>query len=128
MGGLGLFFDNLVRAIVKGVRRETRLSTADSWPIADAKITCPSWGDAPTRPSLTYSYAVNGAAWYGTCTGYPSNDREIERLRSALSALTVLHIRYVPSDPAVSRVLNRDNRDEIPAGGPVLTRAISSPD
>lgn len=111
MGGFGFFFDNLVRAIVKGVRRESRASTAAAWPIVDAKITNLSWGEESRRPSVTYSYAVNGETWYGTCTGSPSGVRELGRARSAMSAVRVLHVRYDPCDSGSSRVLNSDNPD-----------------
>ena len=109
MGGSGFFFDNVVRAILKGVRRGNRASIAENWPIVDARITQSSCGDISKRPGVTYSYAVNGETWYGTCIGYLLGDAEIEKVRSALSAIPVLRVRYDPSDPAESRVLNRDN-------------------
>ena len=102
----GFFLDSIIGAIVKNIRRENRASTAENWPIVDAKI---STGGISKRPGVTYSYAVNGETWYGTCIGYLLGDTEIEKARSALSAITVLRIRYDPTDPAESRVLNRDN-------------------
>ncbi len=109
MGGFGFFFDNVVRAIVKNVRREKRASTAENWPIVDAKVAQSSCGGVSKRPVVTYSYAVNGETWYGTCVGHYLGDTEIEKARSALSAIPVFRVRYDPSDPAESRVLNRDN-------------------
>jgi len=105
----GFFLDNLIGVIVKGIRRENRATTAENWPIVDAKITNPGCAEGARRPGVTYSYAVNGETWYGSSIGYPFRDAEIEKARSALSAVSVLRIRYDPADPAESRVLNRDN-------------------
>jgi hypothetical protein len=99
----GFFLDNVIGAIIKGIRRGNRARTAENWPIVDAKITNPDdWGKRSRRPGVTYSYAANGETWYGSCVGYPPSDREIEKSGSSLDAVPVLRIRYYPADPAES--------------------------
>lgn len=103
MAFFGFFFDILIRSMVKSARREHRASAAENWPIVDARIVSSS------RSSVTYSYVVNGETWYGSCVGDPFGGRETERIGLTPSAVEVLHVRYDPTDPAESRVLNRDN-------------------
>jgi Protein of unknown function (DUF3592) len=105
----GFFLDNMIGAIVKSIRRGNRASTAETWPIVDAKITSSGPGEASKRPGITYSYAVNGESWYGTCAGFPLRDAEVEKVQMALHIISVLRVRYDPADPGESRVLNRDN-------------------
>ena len=105
----GLFLDSLIEAIVKGVRRESRASTAESWPIADATIKGFGPGSWPGRigPGITYAYEVNGETWYGSCMGYAFRDDQ--KASAAVNSLSFLRVRYDPVDPGESRVLNRDN-------------------
>lgn len=90
-------WDNIIGAIVKGIRRENRASTAAEWPTVDARIVSSS------KSGVTYSYVVNGETWYGSCVGDSFRDVACK------SAIEVLHVRYDPTDPAESRVLNSDN-------------------
>ena len=93
----GFFLDNIIGAIVKGIRRENRARTAAEWPIVDARIVRSS------KSGVTYSYVVSGETLYGSCVGDSFRDIAHE------SAIEVLHVRYDPTDPAESRVLNSDN-------------------
>jgi len=105
----GFFLDSTIRSIMKSVRRENHTNTAENWPLIDAKISNSGLGAAPSRPGVTYSYVVNGETWYGSCVGFPLRDTDVEKARSVLSAVPSLYVRYDRSDPAKSRVLNRDN-------------------
>jgi hypothetical protein len=93
----GFFLDNIIGAIVKGIRRESRARTAAEWPIVDARIV------SSAKSGVTYSYVVNGETLYGSCVG--DSFRDI----ASRTAVEVLQVRYDPSDPAEGRVLNSDN-------------------
>jgi hypothetical protein len=105
----GFFLDNLISRITKNNRSESRASAAGSWSIVDAKITESGYGYASGKAGITYSYEVNGETWYGSCMSYPLRINEVEKLRSVLSEFSALRVRFDPTDPAESRVLNRDN-------------------
>ena len=105
----GFFLDSIIGSIVKSIRRESRANTAENWPMVDAKITDSGLGEASRRAGVTYSYVINGETRNGSCISGPFRDAEVEKVRSALSAIPVLRVRYDPADPAESRVLNRDN-------------------
>jgi len=105
----GFFLDSIIGSIVKSVRRQDQANTAESWPLVDGKVSDSGFGGASGCPGVIYSYEVNGETWYVSCKGFPVRDTDVEQARAILSALPSLHVRYDPSDPAESRVLNRDN-------------------
>jgi hypothetical protein len=98
----GFFLDSLIRLVVKELRRDHRATTAAEWPLVDASIV-PSSGSESSRSGVTYSYIVNGETWYGSCIGNPFRDA------ATGGAIEPLRVRYNPTDPADSRVLNIDN-------------------
>ncbi len=107
----GFFIDNVIRSIARSIRRETHATSADSWPVIDAKISnfsAPKVGERG-HPSLLYTYEVNGETHYGSATGFNIGDPPTKLKRAAMDATTTLHVRYDPSDPMSSRILNRDN-------------------
>lgn len=117
----GFVIDNVIRSIARSIRRETRATSADRWPVIDAKISnfsAPKVGERG-RPSLLYTYEVNGETHYGSATGFDigdplttgfnMGDPPTKVKRAAMDAATTLHIRYDPADPMSSRILNRDN-------------------
>jgi hypothetical protein len=104
----GFFLDGIIGSIMKRIRRQNQANTAEGWPLVDGKVSNSGLGSRGC-PGATYSYVVNGETWYGSCKGFPLRDTDAEQARAILSALPSLHVRYDPSDPAESRVLNRDN-------------------
>jgi len=77
----GLFLDDLVIAIVRMLRRESRRREALGWSIADGTFTrfTTSYG-SPTLPLLDYSYQVNDKILDGSATGF--SIRMIESTKS----------------------------------------------
>ena len=117
----GFFIDRVIRSIARSICRESRAKSAVSWPVIDAKISrfsVPEVGQRG-RPSLLYTYEVNGETHYGSATGfdieYPPKtgfdfgDTATRAKRTAMDATTTLRVRYDPADPMSSRILNRDN-------------------
>jgi hypothetical protein len=117
----GFFLDSIIGSIMKSIRRESRANTAENWPIVDAKVSnfsAPKVGDQG-RPSLLYTYEVNGDTHYGSATGFDIGDPPHTGFNigdppapvngAAMDATTNLRVRYDPADPLSSRILNRDN-------------------
>lgn len=107
---MALFVDNLAVGIVRMVRRESRRKRALAWKIADGQVTrfTTSYGTR-TLPLLDYTYTVSGQTEEGSATGMPIQDERINQIGDALDELSALRIRYDPSDPSRSRLLNEDN-------------------
>ncbi len=64
----GFFIDNVIRSIARSIRREARATRADRWPVTDEKsseFSAPTVGERG-RPSLLYTYEVNGKTHYGS--------------------------------------------------------------
>ena len=107
---MALFADNVVVGIVRMVRRESRRRRALGWNIADGRLTrfTTSYG-SPTLPLLDYTYQVNGQSEDGSATGMPIRDERINQIGEVLDSLPALRIRYDPTNPRTSRLLNEDN-------------------
>ena len=67
----------------------------------------------PTLPLADYTYQVNGQTLDGSVTGLPIKDARINQIGDVIDSFSNLRVRYNPSDPAKSRILNEDN-PEIP--------------
>jgi len=109
---MALFADDLIRSIVRFVRREVRLRKAAKWQITEARIVRfrTMEGDFHRlRPVLDFEYEINGEMQYGSAAGFSKGSREINELGDACEQLHSLKIRRDPSDPAVNQVLNDDN-------------------
>jgi hypothetical protein len=98
--------------LIKSIVKENRANEAEDWPLADATVsrftTEPEVGGL-IRPVVVFTYAVNGETFYGSCTGYPVSDTSHKTLKSAITAISTLRIRFDPVDPGMSRTLNSDN-------------------
>lgn len=106
----GFFLDSLVGSIIRTVRRERRRSQALRWNIADGTFTrfTTSYG-GPTLPLLDYTYQVNGENHDGSATGVPIPDDLINQIGDMVDSLPAVRVRYDPTKPEVSRILNEDN-------------------
>lgn len=106
----GFFIDDLIVSIVRHVRRETRRNEALRWNVADGKFTrfTTSYG-TPTLPLLDYAFEVNGQAQEGSATGLPIPDDQINQIGDTIDSLSSVLVRYDPSDPRRSRIMNEDN-------------------
>ena len=106
----GLFLDSLVGSIIRAVRRERRRSQALRWSVADGAVTrfTTSYG-SPTLPLLDYTYQVNGQAHDGAATGMPIRDDGINQIGDVIDSLPAVRVRYDPTNPEKSRILNEDN-------------------
>ena len=110
MSGRDIF--PLIESIVKKIRTKRRAHEAEDWPLVNAAVsrfTTDPELVGRVRPVLVFSYSVNGETFYGSCIGYPVDDTLQETLNAAIRAVQALHVRYDPGDPAMCRVLNRDN-------------------
>jgi len=106
----GFFIDDLVVSIVRYVRRESRRNEALRWSVADGKITRFTTSyETPTLPLLDYSFEVNGQTQEGSATGCPIRDDRINQIGDAIDSLPSVLVRYDPSDPRRSRIVNEDN-------------------
>jgi hypothetical protein len=107
----GFFIDVVIRTIAKSFRREARATSAERWPVIDARISkfsAPKAGERG-RPYLVYTYEVNGETHYGSASGFDIGDSLTRAKRGAMEATTTLRVRYDPADPMSSRILNLDN-------------------
>jgi hypothetical protein len=106
----GFFLDSLVTGIIRTVRRESRRSQALRWSIADGRFTgfTTSYG-SPTLPLVDYEYQVNGQPYDGSATGLPVKDDRINQVGDAIDSFATLRVRYDPTNPEKSRILNEDN-------------------
>jgi hypothetical protein len=69
--------------------------------------------DGNVSPDLVFSYEVNGDTFYGSAGGIAIEARQINRVTDAINRVSTIYVRYDPSDPASSCLLNQDNT-EIP--------------
>lgn len=108
MGGFGL--DSLIGSIIRTVRREKRRGQALRWNIVDGTITrfTTSYG-SPTLPLVDYAYEVNGQTHDGSATGSPIADDRINQIGDLIDSLPAVRVRYDPTNPEMSRILNEDN-------------------
>ena len=112
MASLGLFFDNVVRSIVKSARRSSRLHEAAQWPIKEARISRVRTygGDGHLlRPAVDFEYELNGETEYGSATGFSLEHEQLNPVCEAAEALQTIRVRYSPTDPGVNCVLGEDN-------------------
>jgi hypothetical protein len=108
----GFFLDSIIRSIVRSVRVERRVENAEKWPTVDGKISrfiLDSKSGDHGRPLLTFSYVINGETHYGSTAGTSIETKQINRVTDAINGIEILHVRYDPSDPGSSRLLNQDN-------------------
>jgi hypothetical protein len=111
----GFFIDSIIRSIARNVRRQRRIDNALSWPTADGKISMFGKNelDDHISPGLVFSYEINGETFYGSARGTSIETKQISRVTDAINGIGIIHVRYDPSDPGSSCLLNRDN-PEIP--------------
>ena len=106
----GFFLDDLIVSIVGHVRRGSRRNQALRWSVADGKFTrfTTSYG-TPTLPLLDYTFEVNGQTQEASTTGRPIPDDRINQIGDTIDSLPGVMVRYDPSDPRRSRIMNEDN-------------------
>ena len=77
----GFFIDDIIGAIIRNVRRESRRIQALRWSIAEGTFTrfTTSYG-SPTLPLLDYTFQVNGQTHDGSATGVPIKDDRINKI------------------------------------------------
>lgn len=106
----GFFIDDLVFSIVRYVRRESRRNEALRWSVADGKFTRFTTSyEMPTLPLLDYTFEVNGQTQEGSATGCAIPDDRINQIGDIIDSLPGVLVRYDPSDPRRSRIMNEDN-------------------
>jgi hypothetical protein len=112
---MGFFLDDLIRGIVKHVRREKRLTTVGKWNVAEGVVREYRVVDGEfhrLRPAVDFVYEVNGERHYGATTGCSLNDGLTE-IGDVIDAMirerTTVKIRYDPRDPLDNYFLNNDN-------------------
>jgi hypothetical protein len=108
----GFFLDSIIRSIARSVRVERRVENAEKWPTVDGKISrfiLDSKSGDHGRPQLTFSYEINGETFYGSAVGTSIELKQINQVPDAINGIGIVHVRYDPSDPGSSRLLNRDN-------------------
>lgn len=109
----GLF--SAVSDILKHAHREKRLNLIQTWEVASGlileyrSIEC---GFHEIRPVIRYAYAVHREPYSGSATETAIRDGIIE-MKGAVHAMVrekmPLQVRYDPSDPSRSYLLNPDN-------------------
>ena len=106
----GFFLDTIVAVIIRTVRKERRRSQALRWSTVDGRFTrfTTSYG-SPTLPLLDYEYQVNGQVHDGSATGEPIKDDRINQIGDVIDSLPTVRVRYDPTNPGKSRILNEDN-------------------
>ena len=112
----GFFFDTIIRFITRAVQSEHRVKLVATWPIVEGRISRFAVGIGVgdhVRPILVYSYTIQGEEFYGSATGTWSGPEQMNQVKEAIKSVGIVHVRYNPSDPGSSRMLNPDN-PEIP--------------
>jgi len=106
----GFFLDDLIVSIIRTARRERRRRQALRWSVVDATVTrfTTSYG-SPTLPLVDYAYQVNGQTHDGSATGQPIKDGRINQIGDVIDSLSAVRVRYDPTNPERSRILNEDN-------------------
>jgi hypothetical protein len=106
----GFFIDSIVAGIIRNVRRESRRNQALHWSIADGRFTrfARSYG-SPTLPLVDYEYQVSGQVHEGSATGLSIKDDRINQIGDVIDFFPTLRVRYDPTRPERSRILNEDN-------------------
>lgn len=64
-------------------------------------------------PVLVYSYTIQGETFYCSAIGASYGQEQMNQIEEAIKNVGIVHVRYNPSDPGSSRILNPDN-PEIP--------------
>ena len=106
----GFFIDDLIASIIRAVRRQRRRSQALRWNIANGTITRFTTSyESPTLPLVDYTYEVNGQTHDGSATGSPIKDDRINQIGDVVDSLPTVRVRYDPTNPKMSRILNEDN-------------------
>lgn len=110
----GLVIDDIIRMIVRNVRRGIRMRRAAKWQTANGRIERfrTMEGDSHRlRPVVDYEFEVGDETQYGSVAGFPQGPHEINEIGDAADNLHILNIRYNPDNPAINRALNSDNPD-----------------
>jgi hypothetical protein len=108
----GFFLDDIIRGIVHTVRREMRQRESEKWQLAEGKFKRFEARDTifgRYRPSVRYSYEVNGETHYGVVKGFELSRKSVDQTADDAEALEAIWVRYNPVDPMQSRVLGGDN-------------------
>lgn len=103
-------------SMVKFMRSEVRVNQAANWLSVDGKtsrFTLESALGNRARPVLVYSYEIGGETFYGSATGALIRPEMACHVADTVDGIGIIHVRYDPSDPGSSRLLNEDN-PEIP--------------
>jgi len=107
----GFFLDTIIRSITRAVQSSHRVKRAATWPIVEGRISrfAGIGGGDHVRPVLVYSYTIQGEEFYGSASGTSSGPEQMNQLEEAIKGVAIVHVRYNPSDPGSSRMLNPDN-------------------
>jgi len=107
----GFFLDSIVSSIVKKVRANSRVSTAEGWLIVEGKVSRLGFNRSGSLivPTFSYSYEVNGEPYYGATRCVSIREDLENEARESIEELQVLRVRYDSADPFESRLLNEDN-------------------
>jgi hypothetical protein len=112
MGLAGFFLDDIIRGILRHVRREKRINRAMKWPKVGGtlqRFTTREGFGSGSRPVVEFTYQVSGEQYSGQVTGNSESIREIERIANDATEGTALQVRCDPADPAQHLLLNLDN-------------------
>jgi hypothetical protein len=97
--------------MVRKIRADSRVANAEEWPVADGKVSRLVFSKRGSliRPTLSYSFEVNGETHYGAAQCIELREDLEGEATESVNALHALRVRFDPDDPFRSRLINEDN-------------------
>jgi hypothetical protein len=96
--------------LIRRVRGVKLARLAVRWNAVDGKVTgFTTTIGVPTQPVLTYTYNVNGLVLIGLAKGLSIHDDKINETAEILGSGSLIRVRYDPTHPWKSLLLNKDN-------------------
>ncbi|MGB6827237.1 MAG: DUF3592 domain-containing protein [Terracidiphilus sp.] len=107
----GFFLDSVISSIIKKVRTNSRVSTAEDWLLAEGKVRELNFRERGSSrvAYLNFTYEVDGETHYGSAECSSINESQEGIATESTNALQTLVVRYNPADPLENRLLNEDN-------------------